>query len=52
MIKPVKIVISPVTGASKSRIIELYDVHFVDFKNDFHSINRRTYDYCYSDRRG
>ena len=39
MTKHVKIVVSPVTGMSKSRIIELYDVHCVFFKNDFNSRN-------------
>ena len=39
MTKHVKIVVSPVTGMSKSRTIELYDVHCVFFKNDFNSRN-------------
>ena len=39
MTKHVKIVVSPVSGTSKSRIIELYDVHCVFFKNDFNSRN-------------
>ena len=37
MRKDVKIVVSPVSGASKSRIIELYDVYCVHFKNNFSS---------------
>ena len=39
MTKHVKIVVSPVTAASKSRIIELYDVHCVHFKNNFNAQN-------------
>ena len=35
--KHVKIVVSPITGMSKSRIIELYDVHCVYFKNNFNA---------------
>ncbi len=35
--KHVKIVVSPVTAMSKSRIIELYDVHCVYFKNNFNA---------------
>lgn len=37
MTKHVKIVVSPVTATSKSRIIELYDVHCVHFKNNFNA---------------
>ncbi len=37
MTKHVKIVVSPVTAASKSRVIELYDVHCVHFKNNFNA---------------
>ena len=37
MTKHVKIVVSPVTGMSKSRTIELYDVHCVFFKNNFNA---------------
>ena len=37
MRKDVKIVVSPVDGMSKSRIIELYDVYCVHFKNNFSS---------------
>ncbi|WP_338790393.1 type VI secretion system tube protein TssD [Bernardetia sp. MNP-M8] len=39
MMKNVKIVVSPVTAASKSRIIELYDVCCVFFKNNFNAQN-------------
>ncbi len=39
MTKHVKIVVSPVTATSKSRIIELYDVHCVYFKNNFNAKN-------------
>lgn len=39
MTKHVKIVVSPVTAASKSRIIELYDVCCVFFKNNFNAQN-------------
>ncbi|WP_338813238.1 type VI secretion system tube protein TssD [Bernardetia sp. Wsw4-3y2] len=39
MTKHVKIVVSPVTATSKSRIIELYDVHCVHFKNNFNGQN-------------
>ncbi|WP_375563445.1 type VI secretion system tube protein TssD (plasmid) [Bernardetia sp. OM2101] len=39
MTKHVKIVVSPVTATSKSRIIELYDVHCVHFKNNFNANN-------------
>ncbi|WP_338794240.1 type VI secretion system tube protein TssD [Bernardetia sp. MNP-M8] len=39
MTKHVKIVVSPVTATSKSRIIELYDVHCVYFKNNFNAQN-------------
>jgi hypothetical protein len=39
MRKDVKIVVSPVSGASKSRIIELYDVYCVHFKNNFNAQN-------------
>jgi len=39
MRKNVKIVISPVSGMSKSRIIELYDVYCVYFKNNFNAQN-------------
>ncbi|WP_338790939.1 type VI secretion system tube protein TssD [Bernardetia sp. MNP-M8] len=37
MTKHVKIVVSPVTAMSKSRIIELYDVHCVHFRNNFNA---------------
>ena len=37
MTKHVKIVVSPVTATSKSRVIELYDVHCVHFKNNFNA---------------
>ena len=39
MTKHVKIVVSPVTATSKSRIIELYDVHCVYFRNNFNAQN-------------
>ncbi|WP_375563453.1 type VI secretion system tube protein TssD (plasmid) [Bernardetia sp. OM2101] len=39
MMKNVKIVVSPVTATSKSRIIELYDVCCVFFKNNFNAQN-------------
>ncbi|WP_338794248.1 type VI secretion system tube protein TssD (plasmid) [Bernardetia sp. Wsw4-3y2] len=39
MTKNVKIVVSPVTAASKSRVIELYDVHCVHFRNNFNAKN-------------
>ena len=39
MTKHVKIVVSPVTQTSKSRVIELYDVHCVYFKNNFNAQN-------------
>ncbi len=39
MTKHVKIVISPIIKTSKSRIIELYDVHCVHFKNSFNAQN-------------
>lgn len=39
MTKNVKIVVSPVTATSKSRVIELYDVHCVHFKNNFNANN-------------
>ena len=39
MTKHVKIVVSPVTQTSKSRVIELYDVHCVHFKNNFNAQN-------------
>ena len=37
MTKHVKIVVSPVTATSKSRVIELYDVHCVHFRNNFNA---------------
>ncbi|MEN7549029.1 type VI secretion system tube protein TssD [Rapidithrix thailandica] len=39
MVKKVKIVVSPVTQDSKSRVFELYDVHCVFFKNHFNGVN-------------
>ncbi|MEN7549695.1 type VI secretion system tube protein TssD [Rapidithrix thailandica] len=39
MVKKVKIVVSPVTQDSKSRVFELYDVHCVFFKNNFNGVN-------------
>ena len=39
MTKHVKIIVSPVTQTSKSRVIELYDVHCVYFKNNFNAQN-------------
>ncbi|MEN7549073.1 type VI secretion system tube protein TssD [Rapidithrix thailandica] len=39
MVKKVKIVVSPVTQNSKSRVFELYDVHCVFFKNHFNGVN-------------
>ncbi|MEN7551821.1 type VI secretion system tube protein TssD [Rapidithrix thailandica] len=39
MVKKVKIVVSPVTQDSKSRVFELYDVHCIFFKNHFNGVN-------------
>ncbi|MEN7547058.1 type VI secretion system tube protein TssD [Rapidithrix thailandica] len=39
MVKKVKITVSPVTQDSKTRVLELYDVHCVYFKNHFNGIN-------------
>ncbi|MEN7547363.1 type VI secretion system tube protein TssD [Rapidithrix thailandica] len=39
MVKKVRIVVSPVTRDSKSRVFELFDVHCVFFKNHFNGVN-------------
>ncbi|MEN7551934.1 type VI secretion system tube protein TssD [Rapidithrix thailandica] len=42
MAKKVKIVVSPVTQDSKSRVLELYDVHCVFFRNHFNGVNNQS----------